>query len=297
MADAALSDLRVVDLTQGVAGPYCTKLLADYGAEVIKIEPPGGDVSRRLGPFPEDLPHPEKSGLFLHLNTNKKSVTLDVATASGVVILKKLLARADVLVESYPPGRMDRVGHRLRAASGRLPAAHLRLHHLLWADGALPGLSRQQPDRHGDEQHHVRHRRPGPGAPGDRLRAGRLLRRAPGLRGHSGRPRLPPAERSGGPARRCLTGRIGRRRRRVQCRHVCLPGGHPPALLLAPCLRLPHGHPAQPGRIRGGYPRRPGLPRAPGGAGRLTHGAPSGRPGAGPESAVPDLPGALGALA
>ncbi len=107
MTDAALSDLRVVDLTQGVAGPYCTKLLADCGAEVIKIEPPGGDVSRRLGPFPSDLPHPERSGLFLHLNTNKKSVTLDVATASGVVVLKKLLARADVLVESYPPGRVD----------------------------------------------------------------------------------------------------------------------------------------------------------------------------------------------
>ena len=110
MTDAALSELRVVDLTQGVAGPYCTKLLADYGAEVIKIEPPGGDVSRRLGPFPADLPHPEKSGLFLHLNTNKKSITLDVATASGVVILKKLLARADVLVESYPPGRVTEWG-------------------------------------------------------------------------------------------------------------------------------------------------------------------------------------------
>jgi crotonobetainyl-CoA:carnitine CoA-transferase CaiB-like acyl-CoA transferase len=110
LTDAALSDLRVVDLTQGVAGPCCTKLLADCGAEVIKVEPPGGDVSRRLGPFPNDLPHPERSGLFLHLNTNKKSVTLDVATASGVVILKKLLARADVLVESYRPGRTDEWG-------------------------------------------------------------------------------------------------------------------------------------------------------------------------------------------
>jgi crotonobetainyl-CoA:carnitine CoA-transferase CaiB-like acyl-CoA transferase len=110
LTDAALSDLRVIDLSLGVAGPYCTKLLADCGAEVIKIEPPAGDVSRRLGPFPEDLPHPEKSGLFLHLNTNKKSVTLDVATTSGVVILRKLLARADVLVESSPPGRMDELG-------------------------------------------------------------------------------------------------------------------------------------------------------------------------------------------
>jgi crotonobetainyl-CoA:carnitine CoA-transferase CaiB-like acyl-CoA transferase len=110
LSDAALSDLRVVDLSQGVAGPYCTKLLAELGAEVIKVEPPGGDLSRRLGPFPGDLPSPEKSGLFLHLNTNKKSVTLDVSTTSGAVILKKLLARADVLVESYPPGRMDEWG-------------------------------------------------------------------------------------------------------------------------------------------------------------------------------------------
>jgi len=121
LTDAALSDLRVVDLTQDVAGPYCTKLLADYGAEVIKIEPPGGDMSRRLGPFPEDLPHAEKSGLFLHLNTNKKSVTLDVATASGAVILKKLLARADVLVESYPPGRMDEWGIGYEQLRGDFP--------------------------------------------------------------------------------------------------------------------------------------------------------------------------------
>jgi crotonobetainyl-CoA:carnitine CoA-transferase CaiB-like acyl-CoA transferase len=110
LTDAALSDLRVIDLSQGVAGPCCTKLLADYGAEVIKVEPPGGDVTRRLGPFPGDLPHQEKSGLFLHLNTNKKSVTLDVATTSGVVILKKLLAQADVLVESYPPGCTEEWG-------------------------------------------------------------------------------------------------------------------------------------------------------------------------------------------
>lgn len=121
MTDAALSDLRVLDLSQGVAGPYCTKLLAEYGAEVIKVEPPNGDASRRLGPFPDDLPHPEKSGLFLHLNTNKKSVTLDVTTASGVVILKKLLARADVLVESSPPGRMDELGIGYEQLRGDFP--------------------------------------------------------------------------------------------------------------------------------------------------------------------------------
>ena len=103
MPDSALSDLRVIELAQGIAGPYCGKLFADLGAEVIKIEPPEGDRARRLGPFPNDEPHPEKGGLFLHLNTGKKSVTLDVSVASGQVVLKKLLERADVLIESDGP--------------------------------------------------------------------------------------------------------------------------------------------------------------------------------------------------
>ena len=104
--DSALERIRVVDLSQGIAGPYCTKLLADLGAEVIKVEPPEGDYARRLGPFPDDIPHHDKGGLFLHLNTNKKSVTLDLDTQSGRVVLRKLLASADVLVESETPGVM-----------------------------------------------------------------------------------------------------------------------------------------------------------------------------------------------
>jgi len=110
MADGALSDLRVVELATGIAGPYAGKLLAALGAEVIKIEPPAGDRSRQLGPFPHDLPHPEKSGHFLHLNTGKKSVTLDVGVTSGQVVLKKLLAKADVLVESDGPAVMSERG-------------------------------------------------------------------------------------------------------------------------------------------------------------------------------------------
>ena len=98
MADQALSDLRVVDISQGIAGPYATKLLADSGAAVTKVEPPAGDYSRRLGPFPNDVPDSEKSGLYLHLNTSKRSITLDVSVASGQVVLKKLLANADVFV-------------------------------------------------------------------------------------------------------------------------------------------------------------------------------------------------------
>ncbi len=110
MPEAALEGIRVVDLSQGIAGPYCTRLLADLGAEVIKIEPPEGDLTRRLGPFPHDLPHDDKGGLFFHLNTNKKSVTLDIETQSGRVVLRKLLANADVLVESEAPGRLAEIG-------------------------------------------------------------------------------------------------------------------------------------------------------------------------------------------
>src|SRR6266571_9072298 len=86
----ALSDIRIVDLTHGIAGPYCTKLLADFGADVIKVERPGtGDYARRMGPFPGDVPHPEKSGLFLLLNTNKRGITLDLKSTVGVETLKE----------------------------------------------------------------------------------------------------------------------------------------------------------------------------------------------------------------
>ncbi|PIU54927.1 MAG: hypothetical protein COS88_06115, partial [Chloroflexi bacterium CG07_land_8_20_14_0_80_51_10] len=108
MEDHPLSDLRILDLSQYVSGPYCTKLLADFGAEVIKIESPnGGDISRRCGPFPGDIPDPEQSGLFLHLNTNKKSITLDLRTEAGDKLFKQLISKTDVLVENSGPSAMD----------------------------------------------------------------------------------------------------------------------------------------------------------------------------------------------
>jgi crotonobetainyl-CoA:carnitine CoA-transferase CaiB-like acyl-CoA transferase len=110
LSELALDDLRIIDLSQGIAGPYCAKLLADCGAEVIKVEPPQGDYARALGPFPDDVPHHDKGGLFMHLNGNKKSVTLDIETESGRTVLRKLLARADVLVESYAPGHLASLG-------------------------------------------------------------------------------------------------------------------------------------------------------------------------------------------
>ena len=81
MASRALDDLIVVEFAQMVSGPMCGKMFADMGAEVIKLEPPGaGDEMRAHPPFPGDIPHPEKSGAFLYLNTSKKSLTLDPAT-------------------------------------------------------------------------------------------------------------------------------------------------------------------------------------------------------------------------
>ena len=99
-----LHGLRVLDLGPGIAPSFCAKLLADYGAEVIKIEPPGiGDPARRAGPFAGDAPHSEKSIPFLYVNTGKRGVTLDYSGPSGQAILNRLLADADVLVEGHSP--------------------------------------------------------------------------------------------------------------------------------------------------------------------------------------------------
>lgn len=109
--DSALEGLRVLDLSTGVAGPYCSKLLADLGADALKIEPPGGDPSRRLGPFPNDDPDLEKSGLFIYLNAGKRSCVLDLADdPSAVADLRRLITNADVLVESLPPHLRQELG-------------------------------------------------------------------------------------------------------------------------------------------------------------------------------------------
>ncbi len=105
-----LEGMRVLDLTTEVAGPYATKLLADFGADVVKIEPPGGDPSRSVGPFFHDEPHLEGSARFLHLNTNKRSVVLDVANAGDCERLAALVPWCDVLIEDFAPGVLDSWG-------------------------------------------------------------------------------------------------------------------------------------------------------------------------------------------
>ena len=101
-----LEGIRVLDLTRMVAGPFATKLFADYGADVLKVEPPDGDPARREPPFFHDEPHPEKSALYLHLNTNKRSVTLNLERAEARDIVRRLAAEADVVVEDFAPGQM-----------------------------------------------------------------------------------------------------------------------------------------------------------------------------------------------
>src|ERR1700704_4729877 len=98
VANRALNDLLVIEYAEMVSGPMCGKMFADMGAEVIKIERPGrGDEARSHPPYPGDVPHPEKSGFFLYLNTSKKSLTLDPATARGAEVFKRLIADAAVL--------------------------------------------------------------------------------------------------------------------------------------------------------------------------------------------------------
>ena len=106
MPAGLLEGFRVLDMGSGISGPWCAKLLADYGADVIKLEIPGrGDDARRMGPFAGDDPDSEKSLTFLYLNTNKKGIPLDPSPVSGRRLLDRLVADADVLVENNPPAR------------------------------------------------------------------------------------------------------------------------------------------------------------------------------------------------
>jgi crotonobetainyl-CoA:carnitine CoA-transferase CaiB-like acyl-CoA transferase len=102
----ALAGIKVVDFGQMVSAPYCARLFSDFGADVIKVELPQGDAARRAGPFPGDVPHAEKSGLYFINNTNKRGVTCDVATKAGRALFLRLLAWADVLIENNLPQQM-----------------------------------------------------------------------------------------------------------------------------------------------------------------------------------------------
>lgn len=122
MAGKALEGVKVLEFASFVTGAYCTKLLADLGAEVIKIEEPQvGDEARRRGPFPNDIPHPERSGLFLYLNTNKLGITLDLKTPTGKRIFFELVGLVDILVADKPPKVMEELGLTYEALKGINP--------------------------------------------------------------------------------------------------------------------------------------------------------------------------------
>lgn len=109
--EGPLAGLKVLEYGEFISAPYCGKLMADLGAEVIKIESPShGDTSRRHGPFSGDVPDPEKSGLFLFLNTNKMGITLNLETCTGLKIFRELVKDTDVLIESHSPMNMRKLG-------------------------------------------------------------------------------------------------------------------------------------------------------------------------------------------
>jgi len=122
-AKTPFSAIKVVECGQGISAAFGAKMLADIGAEVIKVEPPGGDLARRRGPYPDDHEDPEKSGIFIYLNANKRGVVADLTRPEGRELLTKLLANADVLIHNVPPS--ERAAQGLESAA--LCAAHPKL--------------------------------------------------------------------------------------------------------------------------------------------------------------------------
>ena len=111
MAHQALENLTVLDLTRVLAGPFCTMMLADMGANVIKIEIPGtGDDTRAYPPFQENINHESESLYFANINRNKKGITLNLKSDQGKKIFLDLVKKADIVIENYRPGVMDRLG-------------------------------------------------------------------------------------------------------------------------------------------------------------------------------------------
>jgi crotonobetainyl-CoA:carnitine CoA-transferase CaiB-like acyl-CoA transferase len=115
------SALKIVECGHGISAAFAAKLLADLGADVIKVEPPEGDLTRRRGPFPEDKPDPEKSGLFTYLNVNKRGIVADLTKADGRESLAHLLERADVLIHNVAQSARAIQGLESMALSANYP--------------------------------------------------------------------------------------------------------------------------------------------------------------------------------
>lgn len=129
MTRGALNGIRVLDLTQALAGPFCTSLLADQGAEVIKVEPARGDMIRYAGPFAEDATAHDFGNVFQNANRNKRSLVLDLKSEEGQQVLLRLVETVDVLVENFSAGVMERLGlgyERLAETNPRLVYTSIR---------------------------------------------------------------------------------------------------------------------------------------------------------------------------
>lgn len=152
-----LQGIRVIECGHMVGAAYAAKLMSDLGAEVIKVEAPGGDATRRRGPYPGNILHPEKSGTFLYLNTNKLGVTLNLQTPRGQELLHRLATDADLLIQDNPPPCLESLGLKydtLRQLNPRLvmtsispfgqtgPNRDLHMHDLnMWSAGGIIYLS------------------------------------------------------------------------------------------------------------------------------------------------------------
>jgi crotonobetainyl-CoA:carnitine CoA-transferase CaiB-like acyl-CoA transferase len=136
---APLTGIRVLDCSHVLAGPFATMLLADLGADVVKLEPPGGDESRAWGPPWWGLAAERRSAYFASVNRNKRSIAVDLRTDAGRALLDRLAARADLLVHNARPASAERLG----LAAGRLAATHPQL--VVAAVGGFPGADLERP--------------------------------------------------------------------------------------------------------------------------------------------------------
>ena len=125
----ALESFKVLDLSRVLAGPYCTMILGDLGAEVIKVEGPGGsDDTRKWGPpFQNGV-----SAYYLAANRNKKSITVDLKTEAGVNVIKELVRTSDVVIHNFKTGTMERFGLGYDTLKTSEPAYCLLLHYRVW---------------------------------------------------------------------------------------------------------------------------------------------------------------------
>ncbi len=118
----ALNGVRVIEWGSLVSAPFCGKVLAELGAAVIKVEPPGvGEAARQRGPFPAGAPHPERSGLYLFANLNKRGITLDLQSSRGRELLGRLLKSADVFLENQPLALVEELGLDYASLKERYP--------------------------------------------------------------------------------------------------------------------------------------------------------------------------------